>query len=286
MNTMSGTEHDTGVAPSARIERGVSTWSLHRTLGEFAGAESAVHGGPFLPQVGAAPKQTLIDLLPELAARGYTTLHICHFHLESRDLAYLRAVRNSLERQGISLDTLLIDDGDLTAPDRDVQLAWYDGWLEAAAALGARRARIGAGRSAPTEELLRSSGQSLAALAARHPTVRVVTENWLGMTPDAESIFAVLEAAGDQIGLLIDLGNWHGPHKHAELAKIAAKAETCHAKCAVSAAGPDEADFGAALTVLRDAGFAGPLALIYDGPDPDEWYWLDREWEIVQRVFA
>jgi sugar phosphate isomerase/epimerase len=271
--------------PITTIERGVSTWSLHRALGRFSGADSAIAGGSFLPPPVEPPRTSLLDLLPEFAARGYTTLHICHFHLESRKPDYLEQVRQALSDQGITLDMLLIDDGDLTVPDRDRQLAWYGGWLDAAELLGAKHARICAGRSAPSPERLRSSGQTLALLAKRHPGVRVVTENWLELTPDAESVTAVLEAAGDGIGLLLDLGNWSGPGKYADLEVVASLAESCHAKCHFSAGGPDEVDYQRSLAILRDAAYSGPLALIYDGPDDDEWSGLEREWEIVTTVW-
>jgi sugar phosphate isomerase/epimerase len=268
------------------LERAVSTWSLHRTLGEFAGGESAVDGGPFLRPPAARPRQSLLELLPDMAAHGYATLQICHFHLESRDPAYLDRMRVALAANEITLDMLLIDDGDLTAPDIDRQLAWYDTWLDAAEAVGARRARVCAGRQAPTRERLRASGAHLAALAARHSSVRVVTENWLEMTPDADSVCAVLDAAGSQVGLLIDLGNWRGPEKYVELKRIAPRAESCHAKCSFDGDEPDEADFRKTLAILEDAGFDGPLALIYDGPNPDEWAGLEREWQIVESVFG
>lgn len=158
-------------------ERAVSTWSLHRTLGRFAAAGSAVGGGSFLPAPGCTPQQTLIDLLPDLAEHGYATLQICHFHLESRDPGYLARMRDSLRANGIALEMLLIDDGDLTAEDVDAHLAWYDDWLAAAELLGAKRARICAGRSAPTVERLERSGKLLAMLARRHAGVRIVTEN-------------------------------------------------------------------------------------------------------------
>jgi hypothetical protein len=86
--------------------------------------------------------------------------------------------------------------------------------------------------------------------------------------------------------LLIDLGNWRGPEKYAELQKIAPRAESCHAKCMFDDSGPDETDFIETLSILKTCGFIGPMALIYDGPDPDEWSGLDREWAIVERVFA
>lgn len=269
------------------MPRAVSTWSLHRTLGNFVAPDSSVSGGPTkdLPPTATAGI-ALLDLPAHLAAHGYDTLHLCHFHLASRDAAYLAAVRAALDEHGITLDTFLIDDGDLTAPDADRHEAWYGEWLDVAEAVGARGARIGAGRAAPTPELLVASGERLARLAAAHPGVRVVTENWLEMTPDAASVLAVLDAAGSGVGLLLDLGNWTGPTKYDDLARLAPRAETCHAKCHFSADGPDADDFRRSLEVLKAAGFDGPLALIYDGPDDDEWANLDREWEILTGVFA
>jgi sugar phosphate isomerase/epimerase len=266
--------------------RAVSTWSLRRTLGNVVAEGSAGAGGRVMDLPPADSQLTLLDLPPEIAARGYAEVHICHFHLASREPSYLAAVREALSANGLVLDTFLIDDGDLTAPDADRHEAWYDAWLDVAEALGAHRARICAGRSAPTPELLAASGERLARLAAAHPKVRVVTENWLEMTPDAASVRTVLDAAGDRVGLLLDLGNWTGPDKYAQLAALAPRAETSHAKCHFTFDGPDEADFRRSLATLQDAGFAGPLCLIYDGPDADEWANLDREWTIATSVFA
>lgn len=269
------------------VERGVSTWSLHRTLGRFVAPDSAVGGGPFLHSVADRTGMALLDLPAELRRRGYDALHICHFHVPTRDAAYLNELRAALTEAGIALDALLIDDGDLSnAEEAGRHEAWIAGWLETAAALGARRARVSAGRSAPSPETLKASARRLARLAAACPAVRLVTENWLEMTPDARSVLAILDAAGPSVGLLIDLGNWRGPDKLAELAAIAPHAETCHAKCHFAGSEPDRADFLAGLRVLRDAGYDGPLALIYDGESPDEWAGLETEWTLAHAVFG
>ncbi len=266
--------------------RSVSTWSLHRTLGNYVHPESAANGGPFmaLPEIDGG--MTLLELIPEVAHRGYASIQICHFHLESRESDYLTTLKQTLEENNLPLDMLLIDDGDLTADDIENQMAWISEWLTVAETLGATRARVNAGHGTPTTELLQTVGQRLAALAAQHPNVRVVTENFLSMTPDADAVATILDAAGDSVGLLIDLGNWRAPEKYDELASIASLAEDCHAKCSFAAAGPDDEDFVRSLTILRDAGFSGPISLIYDGPDNDEFAHLDEEWVIVERVFG
>lgn len=268
------------------LRRAVSTWSLHRTLGNFVAPDSSIVGGKFMDLPELEGGLTLLELIPELHKRGYSILQICHFHLESREDSYLRDVREALETNQIELDLLLIDDGDLTATDTESQLAWYSSWLHAADLLGAKGARLCAGRSEPTPERLQQSGRLLAELAQNHPRVRIVTENWMELIPDADSLFTVLDAAGDGIGVLIDLANWDKPEKYTELPKIAHLAESCHAKCVFDESGPDEEDFRKTLGILKDAGFNGPLALIYDGPSDDEWAGLEIEFEIAKSVLG
>lgn len=266
--------------------RAVSSWSLHRTLGRFSGPASAADGGSFIAQPAQASGLPLLELPAALRDHGYDTLHLCHFHLPDRSDAYTAQFRAAMEEAGIELDVLLIDDGDLTSETADAVETWIGEWLETAVALGARRARVGAGKAEPTQEVVRGSATRLARLAENHPGVRVVTENWWTTMRDADVVLDVLAQAGDSVGLLIDLGNWSGPDKYEQLARIAPLAETCHAKCRFTEEGPDSEDFQKSLQVLKDAGFDGPLALIYDGPSDDEWACLDIEHELVQEVFG
>ncbi|MBA3379828.1 MAG: TIM barrel protein [Chloroflexia bacterium] len=269
------------------VTRAVSTWSLHRTLGRFTGPDSKFGGGSVSDAVPAPDALPLLALPAELKRHGYETVQICHFHLPSRSPTYLGELRAALDESDIVLDAILIDDGDLTsATAADGAEAWIGEWLDTATALGARRARVCAGRSTPTAGRLRQSADRLGRLAASHPEVRMVTEDWMELLPDADSVLTLLAATGDTIGLMIDLGNWSGPGKYGELARIAPFAETCHAKCRFAGGDPDREDFSASLQILKDAGYDGPLALIYDGDDDDEWTALDTEFEIVRSVFG
>lgn len=270
--------------------RAVSTWSLHRTLGSFR-ADDPVTGNRATAKPAARATETaglaLLELPAELRRRGYDTVQICHFHLPTRAPAYLGELRSALAAAQVELDAILVDDGDLTDPaDADAHQSWIAGWLDDAAALGARRARVIAGKQPPTPGRLRASARRLAELASAHPDIRVVTENWLGLLPSAADVHAVLAPTDGTVGFLIDLGNWTGPDKYTELASIAPLAETCHSKCHFNADGPDTEDYQRSLQVLRDAGYTGPLALIYDGPDGDEWAALDQEHDITEAVFA
>ena len=93
--------------------RAVSSWSLHRTLGRFFGEDSAAGGGRFGPAPTGGEGLSLLELPAALKARGYDTLQLCHFHLPSRDGAYLETLRSALVASGITLDALLVDDGDV-----------------------------------------------------------------------------------------------------------------------------------------------------------------------------
>ena len=159
-------------------------------------------------------------------------------------------------------------------------------WLHVAAALGATRARLMAGRGDPTPDLIQECAGRLVRLASAHPGVRIVIENWSGLMRDAQSVQAVVKATDGAVGLLIDLGNWRGPHKYEELARIAPLAESCHAKCRFTGAVPDAEDFRRSLQVLKDAGYDGSLTLIYDGSDDDEWAKLELEHELCSGVFG
>jgi hypothetical protein len=265
--------------------RTVSTWSLHRTLGRYVAPDSGALGGPCRAGAAEPGGLGLLDLPAALRAHGYDTLQICHFHLPSRSPEYLASLRAALQDAGVTLDALLVDDGDLTDPEHaDETEAWMAGWLRDATALGATRVRLMVGAAGPTPEVIRESAERLARLATAHPGVRVVIENWTGVLRNADSVLAVLQATEGTVGLLIDLGNWRGPDRFAELARIAPLAETCHAKCHFTGSEPDVEEFQRGVQILKEVGYTGPMALIYDGVDDDEWEKLEQVDALCQEV--
>lgn len=259
----------------------VSTWSLHRTLGRPPG---------YGPGQSIPPRPSdglpLLDLPSKLAAFGIHTLEICHFHLASREPAYLAEMRAALDASGIELWSLLVDGGDITDPEQGRRdEAWIAGWLEVAAALGAKNARVIAGKADPSPAATARSIAGLRVLAhtAQTQGVRLMTENWLGLMDSPGQVLTVLDALGGDLGLCADFGNWRGAGKYDDLALIMDRAESCHAKCHFDANGVmDRDDFVRCLDLSAAADFEGPYTLIYDGPDPDEWRHLEMERQVVQ----
>jgi sugar phosphate isomerase/epimerase len=240
---------------------GISSWSVHRSL-----------------QSGAL---ALFDFPAVMREHGFEALHLCHFHLPSREQSALDQFQNRMEQAGVKLDTLLLDFGDISHPEtgsRDV--VELETWLPAAFRLGARFVRISAGAQTPTEESLARSAGHLLHLAKRGVEigVRVITENWHAMVPGPREAMRLREMTHGQVPLCLDFGNWSGPDKYKGLEAIAPSAATVHAKCAFSADGvADKTDFDRCFKILRAADFVGTIALIYDGTLTDEWKYLDEE---------
>ena len=261
----------------------VSTWSLHRTLGQPAlyGPEDETR--PSSP-VEKTATLSLLDLPDRLHAVGLSTVEICHFHLPSLDQGYLRELRTTLEQAHVELFSLLIDAGDMTHPTHGSRdLAWITSWITIASQLGARCVRVIAGKSQPTEEALQRSVQGLFHVVQCADTcgIRVMTENWFSLLSRPEAVHDLLKRLEGRVGLCLDFGNWRGPTKYEDLRSIASFAESCHTKAAFSPNGMDKDDYIRCLDITQAAGFAGPYTLIYDGPNEDEWAGIASEREVV-----
>jgi hypothetical protein len=264
----------------------VSTWSLHRTLGRppFNGPEHSTT--EFRVEPSALP---LLALPARLADFGIRTLEICHFHLPTRDSDYLASLRTALADAGVTLFSLLIDGGDISDPEKaERDLAWTEGWLDTAAALGAANARVSAGKSAPSDQSIARSREGFERLAEyidinlNGSGLRLMTENWHTLLSTSEAVHMLLKPLDGRVGLCADFGNWSGPTKYDELAAILPLAESCHAKCSFQTQTEfDREDYIRCLDLAKDAGFTGPYTLIYDGPGDHEWLGLGLERDVV-----
>jgi sugar phosphate isomerase/epimerase len=263
----------------------VTTWSLHRALGLSYPDAPGQERQPARETWGPG-EVTLLELPARVAAAGIRTMEICHFQIPSRDAAYLGELRGALNEAGVQLFSLLIDDGDLTHPDHHARdCAWIGGWIDTAAALGAERARVIAGKAEHSGETMARSVAGLRELAARGRAqgVRVTTENWFPLLSRPEHVHELLDRLEGAVGLNGDFGNWGGPTKYDDLAAIFPRAESSHAKARFSAEGEmDREDYVACLEIARRAGFSGPYTLVYDGPGNDEWRGLELEAEVVR----
>ncbi len=148
----------------------VSTWSLHRKLGiTYANGPSGSDHAPPMETFGK-PEITLLDLPAALRGHGYARVELCHFHLALIDPVYLEEVRSSFQDAGVMIQTLLIDDGDITnSATRSRDMAWMNKWIGVSARLGTIHARAIAGKQRPSAEALALSISGLTHLANSEP---------------------------------------------------------------------------------------------------------------------
>lgn len=263
----------------------VSTWSLHRHLGTTYPHDLASDTvGPRTETYGEGT-ESLLDIPSALVNHGYSRMELVSFHLPSRDPIYLGELRDQLKVTGVTLQTLLIDEGDITHPitgPRDTR--WIAGWIEIANELGAQNARIIAGKQRPTTETLNRAVLALRELEEGNSgsPVRLVTENWHDLLPGAAEVNELLDRLEGRIGLLLDFGNWKGPRKYEELAAIAGRAELCHAKADFIDGDLDQNDYGRCVDLAEAAGYTGPYTLIFDSELPlNEWDGLGLERDFI-----
>ncbi|MBO6717308.1 MAG: sugar phosphate isomerase/epimerase [Rhizobiaceae bacterium] len=267
----------------------VSSWSLHRLLGVTHPHDLGTDAiGPREETFGPA-KAELIELPALVAAHDIGRLEICSFHLPSRDAGYLAELKAAHAEAGVTLQTLLIEAGDLSDPataDRDA--AWISGWVEVAAELGAENARIIAGKQKPERAALDLAAAKLNEIAARNDGsgVDLVTENWFDLLSTPDAVHYLLDRTEGRIGLNGDFGNWSGADKYERLGSIFGRASICHAKASFSDGRMDADDFGRCIETAETAGYAGPYTLIFDADNPDEWTGIETERAFVLERLA
>ena len=262
----------------------VSTWAVHSVLGQtFPSTPGDPNKASVAPSGPGA--LSLLELPARLAALGFGRMELCHFHLPSRDPVYLAELRAALEDANVELWALLIDDGDITHPEHHARdAAWIGGWLDVAGALGARRARIIAGKQPPGESSNARSRAHLRELTARAASVNVrpMTENWFAFLPAPPNVHSLLDDLDGALGLCVDWGNWNNnADKYADIAAIFPRGESCHAKCDFAPDGtPNVADYSRCVNLARAADYAGPFTLVATTPK-EPWHGLTVQRDLL-----
>jgi len=271
-------------SPTPEDRIAVSTWSLHRHLGTtYPHDLDTLAVGPVEETYGEGT-ESLLDIPSAIANRGIKRLEIVSFHIPSRDPIYLGELRDALDIVDVELQTLLIDAGDISNPltsKRDT--AWIASWIETANILGAKHARVIAGKQKPTRDALDLSVKALTSLADGNAgsATRLMIENWFDLLAEPAHVHFLLDKLDGRVGLNGDFGNWGGPTKYADLQSIFGRAELCHAKANFIDGDLDEADYGNCVAAAETAGYKGPYTLIFDSEIPNEWAGIAAERDFV-----
>lgn len=261
----------------------LTSWSLHRNLGPLRWTRWDAVARKQYTDTQEQPEQlSLLELPAVLATKGFASLEVCHFHFPETNEDYLAALKKAYSDAGLRFYSLLLEYGDISSSDeprRQSDIAWIKSWIDIAALAGAERVRVIAGDAEPSDQAaLKRSMEALRELGqygAEHG-VRVVTENFHSLSSTADNCLALLEGCGDLLGLTSDFGNFKGEGKFNELTLTIPHSESIHAKSQTNTDGiPDEAEFVRCLEIAKEAGYEGPLTLVYDGPG-DMWEGIER----------
>jgi sugar phosphate isomerase/epimerase len=254
---------------------------MHRNLGA-----PTIGRGPGTPTT--TPVFTIAELPARMREAGIGTLEICHFHLAATDSAYLAQIRDAAAAANVEIFSVLIDTGDISA-DGEAQAAdeqLVAGWIDVAAQLGAGHVRVVAGEAAADDTAALGRAEAALGRLAAHAGergVRVLTENFRPLASTAANCLHIVNTLGGAVGLCADIGNFPASTRVAEFRKVAARAESVHAKATYGADGAILADdLVSCLEASVAAGFDGPYTLVYDRPG-DSWAGVAELGRIVGR---
>lgn len=238
-----------------------------------------------LLQSGQLP---LLDLPSHMTQHDIRVLELCHFHLTTTDDATLDAFKHKLHAAGVELYSVLIDTGDIAAPDdahREADVEKIKSWIDVAAQLGASRVRIDAGLQPPTSEVIDRSARHLHALAnyANARGVKAITENWHATSVQPECLIEILDRCAGLVGLCADTGNAElSKDKYATLAMLLPRATSVHFKAQYESNGSiNEDDLRRCTDLMHEARFDGVVTLIY-GNKEDEWRKIELLRDVLQ----
>ena len=216
---------------------------------------------------------TLFDLVDFCRERNVPGVELTSYYFpDGFDEPYLRRLARHCHTQGVSISGGAIRN-DFCVPDekQPAELDAVKRWIDAYAVLGAPVIRIFAGKvpkgdsvEAATQRCIR--GTQAACDYAATKGVMLALENHGGITATPDSMLPIVRGVqSPAFGVNFDSGNFRTDAPYDDLAKIAPYAINAQIKVAM---GPREAEYETDLPrvvqILREAGYAGWVALEYE----------------------
>lgn len=212
-----------------------------------------------------------------------------YYFPDTIDDAYLLELKRHCHLRGVSISGGAIRN-DFCSTDSDAvakDLLHTRTWIDHYAKIGAPAIRIFAGKENEGEEL----GATLARCAqvcqqackyAAEKGVLLALENHGGVTAKADDLLEIVgQVDSPAFGVNFDSGNFKSSaDPYAELEQIAPYAVNAQIKVEIAPNGkPEETDLERVITILRNAGYSGWVALEYEAADEPKTaipMWLDR----------
>jgi sugar phosphate isomerase/epimerase len=236
---------------------------------------------------------TLEQFLEKAAEIGFDGVELTSYYFRDTSPAFLRRLRARAFQLGLDVSGAAVGNNFClpAGPEREKQIANVKKWVEHSELLGAPVIRIFAGSKQKGQSddearrLVVEAIEDCCTYAGEHG-VYLAIENHGGPTATAEGTLAILKAVKSPwFGANLDTGNYHSADPYAEIAATAPYAITTHVKVDMTAAGqkPQPADFKRIVTILRDAGYRGYLAIEYEAKE-DPLTALPRHYQALRQA--
>lgn len=221
-------------------------------------------------------KMTLEGFLATCARLGFDGVELTQYYFPEETDAYLNHIKREAFRLGLDVSGSAVGGGfaSADAKARLRQIEHVCDWLKKSARLGSPMLRVFAGRRPKgvdfdtAAEWVRDGLARCAEVAAACGVV-LALENHGGATATAGEALSLIEPFEDNpwVGLNLDFGNFTGD-VYEQFARCAPHAVTTHAKVTTQQDDRREpVDYHRVVRIMRDAGYAGYLAIEYEEPD-------------------
>jgi sugar phosphate isomerase/epimerase len=225
---------------------------------------------------GKEPSMTLDDFLHKGAELGLDAVEPTSYYFRDTSTRYLRHLRSTAFRLGLDISGTAIgnDFGHPPGAARDGQIAHTKKWIEHAETLGAPVIRIFAGhqkKGQTAEEChkLMVAGMEETCAYAGERGVYLALENHGGPTATAEGLLKLVkDVKSPWLGVNLDTGNFRSEDPYRDMAAAAPYTLNVQVKVDVRVGGKSQpTDYKRVVTILRDAGYRGYVALEYEAAE-------------------
>lgn len=262
------------LAPRAALAAGAigRTRPSHLKLSLAAYSYRALLSGP-------QKSMDLFDFVNLAADLAVDAVELTSYYFpEDVSRAYLNRLKIHAFRQGLDVSgTAVMNDFCLPpGPDADKEVAHVRTWIDHAAELDAPVLRILSGnwiQGTADEELERRVVQRIESLlpyAAKRGVMLALENHGGGVTVTDDQLLRLVRAVkGENFGVNLDTGNFHGPDPYAEIARTAPFAVNVQVKTEIRRKGKskEDADLARVIAILREARYSGYVVLEYTAPE-------------------
>ncbi|MFQ6040277.1 MAG: sugar phosphate isomerase/epimerase family protein [Candidatus Poribacteria bacterium] len=220
---------------------------------------------------------TLLEFPAVCASYGVKTVELCSRFFENQDARYLNELRCKLEDNGLSVQNIAVDMGNIAGADAAVRRTDIEAlkqWFYTASALNSKAIRINTGHADDAGSMTRViEGYQELVEVGEQAEVKLLIENHGGVSSTSENLAQILAGVDSPwFATCPDTGNFPSGDWEAGMRVLAPRAFSCHVKVfSYSEDGMQsredangrkhEYDLKKSLEILKEAGYNGPLCI-------------------------